>query len=109
MPSPPIFTVLYRWRLREGSEAQFIADWSRITADYHEHRGSLGARLHRGDDGLWYSYAQWPSAAARAAAFAQGSPDPDASRRMREAIVESLPEVIMEPVADFLSPRPVRG
>ena len=27
--------------------------------------GSLGSRLHRGSDGIWYGYAQWPSEETR--------------------------------------------
>mgnify|MGYP000942295384 CR=1 FL=1 len=97
-----MFTVLYRWRLIEGKEQQFIEAWSRVSDLYLQHRGSLGSRLHRGHDGLWYSYAQWPSAAARDAAFAGPKLDEAASQRMREAIMESLPEIVLEPVADFL-------
>lgn len=100
--TPRIFTVLYRWRLHEGAEASFIAGWSRISELLLSQGGSLGSRLHRGLDGWWYSYAQWPGAEARERAFAAGSPDEAASRQMREAIAESLPEVVLEPVADFL-------
>lgn len=98
----PGFAVLYRWRLHDGAEASFVEAWSRISELLLRERGSLGSRLHRGADGLWYSYAQWPSAEAREQAFAAGSVDPEAGRRMREAIAESLPEIVLEPVSDFL-------
>jgi len=98
----PGFAVLYRWRLHDGAEASFIAAWSRISELLLRERGSLGSRLHRGADGLWYSYAQWPSAEAREQAFAAGSVDPEAGRQMREAIAESLPEIVLAPVSDFL-------
>ena len=96
------FAVIYRWRLREGSEETFAAAWSRITAQLLAQRGSLGSRLHRAPDGVWYSYAQWPSAEARDRAFAGDPVDPEATRQMREAIVETLPEIVLEPVADYL-------
>lgn len=96
------FAVLYRWRLHEGAEQRFVDGWSRISALLLEQRGSLGSRLHRGPDGLWYSYAQWPSAEARAQAFAGPPLDPEASRMMRDAIAETLPEIVLEPVADYL-------
>jgi hypothetical protein len=99
----PGFVVLYRWRLHPGSEDGFVQAWSRTT-DLLRARGSLGSRLHRGSDGLWYGYAQWPGAQARAEAFALGPADDAASARMREAIAESLPEIVLEPVADFLVP-----
>ena len=98
----PGFIVLYRWRLREGAEHAFVAAWSRISARLLADRGSLGSRLHRGSDGIWYSYAQWPSAQAREQAAALGSVDTEASRAMREAIAESFPEVVLECVSDFL-------
>ena len=100
--SPAIFTVLYRWRLHEGAEASFIEGWSRISELLLSHGGSLGSRLHRGPDGWWYSYAQWPSAEARERAFAAGPLDPVASQKMRDAIAESLPELVLEAVADFM-------
>lgn len=98
----PGFAVLYRWRLHEGAEESFVKAWSTISDLLRSERGSLGSRLHRGSDGWWYSYAQWPSALAREEAFAVGSVDPEASRQMTEAIAESLPEVVLESVADFM-------
>lgn len=67
-----------------------------------EHRGSLGSRLHRADDGCWYSYAQWPSAEARTLAFAAEPLDPIASAQMKAAIAESFPELVLEAIADFM-------
>jgi hypothetical protein len=98
----PGFAVLYRWRLDPAKEDQFAAAWSRVSAALLRDRGSLGSRLHRGNDGLWYSYAQWPSARARDEAFAGPSVDPEAVDRMRDAIVERLPEIVLESVSDFL-------
>ena len=98
----PGFAVLYRWRLHEGAEASFVAAWSRVSDLLLSSRGSLGSRLHRGPEGLWYSYAQWPSAPARDESFAREPVDPEASRQMRAAIAESLPEIILESVSDFM-------
>ncbi len=98
----PGFVVLYRWRLHEGADESFVKAWSRVSDLLLTERGSLGSRLHRGSDGIWYSYAQWPSAEAREKAFAQGPVDPEARRQMVEAIAESLPELILESVSDFM-------
>lgn len=57
----PGLVVLYRWRLHPNMESSFIAAWSRVSDLLRAERGSLGSRLHRGSDGLWYSYAQWPA------------------------------------------------
>jgi len=98
----PGFAVLYRWRLHPGTEAAFVEAWSRVSEGLLKHEGSLGSRLHRGPDGLWYSYAQWPSAEVRAAAFRSASHDPIAAEQMRAAIAETLPEVVLESVADYM-------
>ncbi|SEI40119.1 antibiotic biosynthesis monooxygenase family protein [Frateuria terrea] len=108
MSKGPGFAVLYRWKLHEGAEEKFVAAWSRISALLLEQKGSLGSRLHKGPDGWWYSYAQWPSAETREQAFAGPSADGEASRQMREAIAESLPELELESVADFMVLPPVR-
>lgn len=97
-----MFVVLYRWTIRPGHEDEFVAAWSRISDLLLNERGSLGSRLHRGSDGTWYSYAQWPSAQARSDAFAQGPVDAGASARMDAAIDERFPEVVLETCADFL-------
>lgn len=103
-PSPlPGFVALYRWRIRPELEEAFVQAWSR-TSDLLRPRGSLGSRLHRGSDGLWYSYAQWSSPQARADAFAFWPVDVVASAQMQDAIVESSPEIVLKPVADYLVP-----
>lgn len=102
MTSRP-FTVLYRWRLRPGYEKQFEEAWSLVTIDLTK-RGSLGSRLHRSNDGLWYAYAQWPNAEVRDTAFTQPNTVEDAERAMREAIAEYFPEIVLEPIANFPMP-----
>ena len=97
-----MLVVLYRWKIRAGEEEAFVQAWSRVSHLLRKERGSLGSRLHSGSDGLWYSYAQWPSAEARERAFAQGPVDADAGARMDAAIMERLPEVVLEVRADFL-------
>jgi hypothetical protein len=100
------FFVLYRWRLHPDREEAFVAAWSRLTVRLRAERGALGSRLHRGADGLWYAYAAWPNASARAASTALGSVDGEASKAMRDAIAEVLPEVPLEVVADYLGSMP---
>lgn len=102
LKSGPGFAVLYRWRLKPEKEDQFVQAWSVTSHLLLTERGSLGSRLHRGDDGIWYSYAQWPSVEARKEAFDLGPIDAGARDLMREAIEEELPEIVLESVADFL-------
>lgn len=96
------FVVLYRWRVRPGHEGEFASGWERISQAYKRDRGALGARLHRGEDGIWYSYAVWPSREVRAEAFAAGSPDPSASALVNEATEAYLGETVLNIVADLL-------
>lgn len=103
-PDGPGFVVLYRWRLHSGLESSFIEAWSQVSALLRSERGSLGSRLHCASDGLWYSYAQWPSAQTRQDAFALGPVDVQATEAMEHAIAERFPEIILEPVADLIVP-----
>lgn len=96
-----MFVVLYRWRIKPELEAQFVAAWSEITAYYSENKHWRGSRLHRGADGIFYSYAQWESDELRRKAFEKRL-DSTAGTRMREAIEESFPEVALEIVSDYL-------
>lgn len=98
----PAHCVLYRFRIKSGMETQFIEAWSAITLKLCDQRGGLGSRLHKGADGVWYAYAQWPSAQARQVAFAGPPVDAEAAARMRDAIEESFPEIVLDPVADLL-------
>ena len=99
-----MFVVLYRWRIKPGAESRFATAWAEATRSLLA-RGSLGSRLLSGSDGYWYGYAQWPDAQARASAFASDAQH-DAGLRMRECIAESLPEIVLTPVSDFLQPLP---
>lgn len=95
------FVILYRWRLKPERVEQFRRAWTKVTRIYLEEFGSHGSRLHKGNDGIWYAYAQWPSAEARenasgAAAVATSM------RAMAGAIEERLPEVELEIVEDLI-------
>lgn len=98
----PGHCVLYRFRVEPAREAQFVEAWALLTVRLRVLHGALGSRLHRGPDDVWYAYAQWLSAEARAAAFAGPPVDAAALERMRAAVVERLPEVVLDPVADYL-------
>jgi heme-degrading monooxygenase HmoA len=96
-----MFIVLYRWRIKPELETQFVEAWSEITAYYSLNEHWRGSRLHRGADGIFYSYAQWESDEHRRKAF-EKPPNLPAGAEMRAAIEESFPEVVLEIVSDFL-------
>lgn len=96
-----MFAVIYRWRIKPELEQQFIESWSKITEYLVGNFNSLGSRLHRSNDGLWYAYAQWRTLAERDLAF-QNMPEMPAREKMKEAIEESFPEIRLETISDFL-------
>lgn len=58
-----MYAITYRFTLTKPSEAnaaKFIACWSGITEFFKTEAGALGSRLHKGEDGAFYAYAQWP-------------------------------------------------
>jgi quinol monooxygenase YgiN len=101
-PGSPRFAVIYRWRLRPGTEAAFRDAWAEVTAAIRRDRGGLGSRLHRADDGSWLAYAQWPDRASWETAQSLPSADAIASSAMTRCIMERLPPILLETVADLL-------
>lgn len=93
---------LYRWKIKPDKEIQFEKAWSYVTEQLREKSGSLGSRLHRGDDGLWYGYAQWPSIEVREKSNLQHQEILEARRLMKDATAEMLPDIILSSVSDFL-------
>lgn len=93
---------LYRWRLKSGMEQQFADAWALVTTHHLEHSRSLGSRLHKGNDGIFYGYACWPDADTRKAAFEKPNEMTEV-RLMREAIEESFPEVELNVLEDLIS------
>ena len=96
-----MFIVLYKWRVNPDSAGQFVENWSAITRYYLENCGSLGSRLHRGSDGLLYAYAQWPDTATRDKAMLDVTLEL-ARLHMKDAVLETFPEVMLETVDDCL-------
>lgn len=95
--------VLYRWRIKPGKESEFRAAWVEGTKLIHETCGSYGARLHEDADGLFWSYARWPSEEARKACF--GGNDffsMDCFQTMQAAIAERFDEVVLTITDDVL-------
>ena len=99
---------LYRWRLHPGREPAFETAWATVTRHLQAAHGSFGSRLHRGDDGLWYAYAAWPSVAHRAAAFGAEAPETvaTAADTMQACVAESFPEIQLTPTCDLLDGLP---
>lgn len=96
------FVVIYRWRLHPDKEQQFVHVWSRNTPLIIQRCGGLGSRLHKGEDGIWLAYAQWPDRETWEASYAVPDWDPEGGQLMQEAVMESLPRILLNPVANYL-------
>lgn len=110
MPTQPsaAFTIIYRWRLHPDKEQQFIDVWSRNTPLIIEKCGGLGSRLHKAEDGTWLAYAQWPDKATWERSYSVPNWDEEGGKIMEDAIIERLPRILLNPVADFLIPSTVK-
>lgn len=96
------FAVIYRWRLKPGTEEVFRQAWETVTLGIKERRGGLGSRLHGAADGTWVAYAQWPSRDSWARSRNQGPVNEDASAVMAEAIAEAFEPLELNPIRDLL-------
>lgn len=102
-----MYCVSYKFTLLSNNSEtrrQFIEVWSGITAFFRESCGALGSRLHYGDDGAFYAYAQWPSQAVMAASQDMVPSENFTKLRMRWAELCGPSEILWEGdvVADML-------
>ena len=104
-----MFAVLYRWRLKPGTEPAFREAWKAMTETIRTRYGTGGSRLHRTDDGELIAYAAWPSRESWAEAGRFPSSNPEASAKMHECIEQSLGATLLEVTDDLLTTPPARG
>jgi RimJ/RimL family protein N-acetyltransferase len=98
--------VLYRWRLKPGTEETFRQAWVEGTKLIHKTCASYGARLHTDPDGVFWSYARWPSEAVRKACFeSHDFFSMDCFKTMQACIDERFPETVLTLTDDELAER----
>jgi Antibiotic biosynthesis monooxygenase len=98
------FAVIYRFKVAVESEGRFIDAWERMTEMIRDHRGGRGSRLHRGDDGIIYAYAQWPDRATFEADTGLPAGAAPLLEVMSEATLERPPTIYLTTIADLLLP-----
>ena len=54
-----MFTVIYKFEVKEDRTQQFEENWTKLTKLIYKHEGSLGSRLHKSDNLNYIAYAQW--------------------------------------------------
>lgn len=98
--------VLYHWKLKPGTEEAFREAWVEGTQLIHKKCASYGARLHEGADGLFWSYARWPSEAVRQSCWDDHAFfELDCFKTMQACIDERFPEIVLTVTADELAER----
>ena len=101
-----MFAILYRWKLKPGTEETFRDAWKAMTETIKAKYGTGGSRLHRTDDGDFVAYAVWPHREHWGATGKLPSTNPEASARMRACIAHSLPSTPLEVLEDLLGGLP---
>lgn len=97
-----MFVVIYRWKLKQGREAEFRQAWREATEAIYTKCGSLGSQLMEGNDGTYYAVAGWP---IRDLWSNRSNPEPaapQASQTMGELTEMSYPPVKLEVTDDML-------
>lgn len=98
--------ILYRWRVTPGRDDEFRSAWLEGTRLIHKRCASYGARLHKGEDGLFWSYARWPDEAARAACFEENDFfSMDCFRTMQACIEDRFDDIVLTVTDDALAER----
>jgi quinol monooxygenase YgiN len=96
------FAVLYRWKIKPGTENTFREAWKALTEAIRVRSGTGGSRLHRADGGEFVAYAVWPSRAAWEESRSLPAADPEAGKTMRECIEESMGTTTLDVLDDLL-------
>ncbi len=108
-----MYAIAYRWKLKPGTEAQFERAWAAGTSAISAEFGGLGSRLHAGEDGFYYAYAQWPDKETyeKAMETRMHHSDDVAREAYRDAIAEDGSEILFagEMVCDLLQSIPRAG
>ena len=56
-----MFCIIYRFKIHQGKEEEFIKSWIEVTEAFKTHCNALGSRLHKNKNCNYIAYAQWPS------------------------------------------------
>jgi quinol monooxygenase YgiN len=97
-----MFAVLYRFKLKPGTEPTFREAWRAATEAIRKHYGTSGSRLHRTNDGDLVAYAVWPDRAAWERARGLPSVSPESGAAMRACMVEPATVTPLDVVDDLL-------
>ena len=98
-----MFVVIYQWKLKAGSDAEFREAWRQATQAIYEKRGSLGSQLMQSKDGIYHAVAKWQERDQWVNRSQPEAADPQAMQTMGELIEESFPPLELEVTDDMLA------
>lgn len=104
-----MYVAIYRWKLKHGTEEAFAGYWSEGTLLFRSEQRAWGSRLHRGDDGTYFAYAQWPDRELYHSKKNLSPRHTENLTKMRECIEESFPVIMGEVTHDLLLQKSVNG
>ena len=97
-----MFSVIYKWKLKEGQEDTFREGWREVTKFFYENYNSKGSRLHKSDDGFYIAYAQWPDQET----WTKDKKFPDEYntyfKMMNDSLEQGFPPVLLNVTDDLL-------
>lgn len=97
-----MFSVIYKWKLKSGSEETFTEGWKKITELFYNQYNSKGSRLHKAEDGYYIAYAQWKKKEDWEADKKLSELDKTYMKMMSDSIEESFEPVLLEVLEDML-------
>jgi heme-degrading monooxygenase HmoA len=97
-----MFSVIYRWTLKPGTEERFREAWRTLTEAIRARSGTSGSRLHRTDDGDFVAYAVWPSRELWESARALPPANAEALTIMRDCIATSQTPIPLTILDDLI-------
>ena len=83
-----MFAVIYKWKIKPGSEEAFRKAWAERTLEIKKAYGGLGSRLHKSEEDSYIAYAQWPSKEAWSGNVGKKESPSQASKVMKEATLD---------------------
>ncbi|MFT4752613.1 MAG: heme-degrading monooxygenase HmoA [Salibacteraceae bacterium] len=102
-----MFTVIYKMKVKQGCDKDFIRGWKSLTKFIYEYEGSLGSRLHKLEEGHYLAYAQWPSKEVFSNA---GDNLPEIAHESRKLMKDSCEKITtgyeMQVVTDLFEKKP---
>ena len=97
-----MFIAVYKWKIIPGKESEFQNRWEMGTKIFRDDHEALGSRLHRGDDGTYMAYAQWPSREIYFRKSELSFEHTEHLSKMRDCIEKSEPVTFFEVMSDYL-------